>query len=326
MLEKISIIVPVYKVQKYLSAALDSIQNQTYPNWEAICIDDGSPDNCGSILDEYAKKDSRFRIIHQKNGGVSVARNTGLDNLSSHSHYVTFLDSDDLFAPDLFERCISYIRKYQPGILAFKFSYVPEDVSLTNAKSSEKISISESIVSGEKECFYHLWSHSAYISTGACGKLYQTRTIRDIRFLAGIKTGEDSMFNWMTSYNCSKLVQIDYEGYYYRANPASMLHSKHPVAALKGWQMRTKVLYNFYKTAEQKFYKLLPLLGFTHHCCLILLNKLKLRKDANFYSLPFSLDERKWNPFRVVAYALIFNIIRNGLSFALLLATLFKLK
>ena len=94
----ISIIVPVYNVEKYLRRCLDSIVMQTFTDWECICVDDGSPDNSGKILDEYAVKDERFVIIHKENGGVSSARNTGLD--IARGEYVTFCDSDDLVEAD----------------------------------------------------------------------------------------------------------------------------------------------------------------------------------------------------------------------------------
>ncbi len=90
---QISIIVPIYKVEKYLRRCLDSIINQTFTDWECILIDDGSPDNSGKICDEYAEQDERFMVIHQKNQGVSVARNMGLD--TAKGEWITFVDSDD---------------------------------------------------------------------------------------------------------------------------------------------------------------------------------------------------------------------------------------
>ena len=90
---KISIIVPVYKVEQYLPKCIDSILSQTYQNWELLLIDDGSPDNSGNICDEYAQKDSRIRVYHKENGGVSSARNLGIDNAGGE--WITFIDSDD---------------------------------------------------------------------------------------------------------------------------------------------------------------------------------------------------------------------------------------
>ncbi|MGN0836349.1 MAG: glycosyltransferase family 2 protein [Akkermansia sp.] len=97
----ISVIVPVYKVEPYLRAALDSLVQQTLTDWEAVCVDDGSPDASGAILDEYAQADSRFRVIHQANGGVSRARNVALD--AARGRYVTMMDPDDTLPPQALE-------------------------------------------------------------------------------------------------------------------------------------------------------------------------------------------------------------------------------
>ena len=94
MKDLISVIIPVYKVEKYLPKCLDSVLNQSYSNLEIILVDDGSPDNCGEICDEYAKQDERFKVIHcEKNGGASAARNKGLEIATGD--YIAFIDSDD---------------------------------------------------------------------------------------------------------------------------------------------------------------------------------------------------------------------------------------
>ena len=98
---KISIIVPVYKVEKYLHRCLDSIVNQTFTDWECILIDDGSPDNSGIICDEYAQMDRRFKVIHQENKGVSAARNAGLD--VAKGEWIGFVDSDDWIEKETYE-------------------------------------------------------------------------------------------------------------------------------------------------------------------------------------------------------------------------------
>ncbi len=104
MNSKISVIIPIYNSEKYISKCLDSILSQTYTNWEAILVDDGSPDNCGMICDEYATKDKRFKVIHQKNGGVSVARQTGLNN--SIGDYIIHCDPDDWIEPTMLEEML----------------------------------------------------------------------------------------------------------------------------------------------------------------------------------------------------------------------------
>ena len=102
---KISVIVPIYNVEKYLRRCVDSILNQTFSDFELILVDDGSPDNCGKICDEYAVKDRRIVVIHQKNGGLSTARNAGIDwaFVNSNSQYLSFIDRDDWVHPDFLE-------------------------------------------------------------------------------------------------------------------------------------------------------------------------------------------------------------------------------
>lgn len=105
---KISVIIPVYNVEKYLQKCLDSVINQTYKNLEIICINDGSPDNSGKILDEYAKKDSRIIVIHQENAGVSAARNRGLEIATGE--YIAFVDSDDWLKPECYELALNVLE------------------------------------------------------------------------------------------------------------------------------------------------------------------------------------------------------------------------
>ena len=110
----ISVIVPVYKVEKYIHRCIDSILAQTFTDFELILVDDGSPDCCGSICDEYAKKDSRVTVIHKKNGGLSDARNAGLD--FAMGDYILFVDSDDYIDADLLEQTYSAASSEAPEL------------------------------------------------------------------------------------------------------------------------------------------------------------------------------------------------------------------
>ena len=115
----ISVIVPVYNTEKYLGRCVDSIINQTYTNLEIILVDDGSPDNSPAICDEYAKKDQRIKVIHKENGGLSSARNAGLD--IAKGDFISFIDSDDWVEKDLFEVLVSLYGKTQAEIIASSF-------------------------------------------------------------------------------------------------------------------------------------------------------------------------------------------------------------
>lgn len=111
---KISVIVPIYRVEPYLRKCLDSIAGQTYQNLEIILVDDGSPDNCGAICDEYAAKDSRFRVIHKENGGVSSARNTGLD--IAEGDWIAWVDPDDWIEADMLQYLLEGALNYRADI------------------------------------------------------------------------------------------------------------------------------------------------------------------------------------------------------------------
>ncbi len=112
--ELVSVIVPIYKVEEYLRECVDSIINQTYKNLEIILVDDGSPDNCGEICEEYARNDSRVTVYHKENGGLSDARNYGMAR--SHGEYITFVDSDDVIKENFVEALMELIHKYNADI------------------------------------------------------------------------------------------------------------------------------------------------------------------------------------------------------------------
>ncbi|MGL5150607.1 MAG: glycosyltransferase family 2 protein [Clostridium sp.] len=135
MQPEISIIVPVYKVEKYLRRCIDSILAQTFKNFELILIDDGSPDNCGKICDEYAEEDERVVVIHKENGGQSSARNLGLD--IAKGKYIGFVDSDDWIEPDMYETLYNLILKSNKDIANIGFSFITENIYKNFSKHCE---------------------------------------------------------------------------------------------------------------------------------------------------------------------------------------------
>ena len=118
----ISIIVPVYKVEKYLQECVTSIQNQTYRNLEIILVDDGSPDKSGKLCNEYAKRDSRIKVIHKVNGGLSSARNAGLK--IAKGEYIGFVDSDDYIRKNMYEKLLDACIQNKTEIAACNYNYV----------------------------------------------------------------------------------------------------------------------------------------------------------------------------------------------------------
>ena len=124
-MEKVSVIVPVYKVEKYIRRCVDSIVLQTYKNIEVILVDDGSPDQCGDICDDYANKYSYIKVIHQENRGQAAARNTGVS--FSTGDYVTFVDSDDFITSDYVETLVGLVSRYGTDVAIAGFVYQYED-------------------------------------------------------------------------------------------------------------------------------------------------------------------------------------------------------
>lgn len=199
----ISVIVPVYNVEKYLDKCIESIVNQTYTNLEIILVDDGSPDNCPVICDKWAVRDSRIKVIHKDNGGVSSARNAGLDVFSGE--YVAFVDSDDYieaeFIKSLFEHLS--ITKSDAVISSFVFDYLD--------KKSDVINICDGIYDGEAVLINYL---NDIIRPEACGKLISRRVI-NVRFDTEFGYGEDFLFNYYVLKNCKRVVCVNQHNYHY---------------------------------------------------------------------------------------------------------------
>lgn len=121
----ISVIVPVYKVEQYLEKCVNSITAQTYSNLEIILVDDGSPDKCGDICDSLAEKDKRIKVIHKMNGGLSSARNAGIDIATGQ--YIGFVDSDDFIEPEMYEKLLKLIKQEGTKLAVCAVNYVYED-------------------------------------------------------------------------------------------------------------------------------------------------------------------------------------------------------
>ena len=151
----ISVIVPVYKVERYLKRCVDSILDQTFRDFELILVDDGSPDQCGEICEKYAKKDKRIIVLHRENGGLSAARNTGLDWIfaNSNSIYVTFIDSDDWVHPQYLEILLSVIESNKVAVSVGQFQRVNEYVTSNENKENN---VSKEEVLGAEDFFFKI--------------------------------------------------------------------------------------------------------------------------------------------------------------------------
>lgn len=175
MLPLISVIVPIYKVELYIRKCIDSIINQTYQNLEIILVDDGSPDRCPDICDEYAQKDSRIKVIHKQNGGLSDARNAGLD--IAKGEYIVFLDSDDLLSLSAMDSIFNAIKSYShPDLIMNRYQYFTDDICYSIECAFKYDTKLLSDLSADK-VFEHCLSLSGFICT-AWMLVYKTRYIQ----------------------------------------------------------------------------------------------------------------------------------------------------
>lgn len=178
----ISIVVPIYNVEKYLPKCIDSILQQTYSNIELILVDDGSPDQCGRICDTYQSKDSRIRVIHKQNGGLSSARNAGIDE--AKGEYIGFVDSDDYIEPYMYQELLNAIFANNCKLSVCNINYVFEDGKIIPKALQEKNQVFEF-----KQAILEMNTYRLF-DMGAWSKLYHRSLFENIRFPEG-KLSED---------------------------------------------------------------------------------------------------------------------------------------
>ena len=179
MEDKISVIVPVYKVEKYLSQCVDSIITQTYQNLEIILVDDGSPDHCPDICDEYAKKDGRIKVIHKENGGLSSARNAGIDIATGD--YIAFVDSDDFLSPTIYKSLYDAIIASHKDIAICGINRVDEDSHFKGIYWRR-----ESLNLSQEEIIQQLFRKDNVGIVVAWNKLYKRSMFDGIRYPVGL--------------------------------------------------------------------------------------------------------------------------------------------
>ena len=212
----ISVIVPVYKVEKYIHRCVDSILGQTYADFELILVDDGSPDNCGAICDEYAVKDSRVVVIHQENGGLSAARNAGIDwaFANSDSQWLTFIDSDDWVHPEYLQRLLDAALENNTSVSICGYAQ-------TDGADPEILTESLEPVLWNTEEFFVKHNVNA---TVAWGKLYRKECFRSIRYPLG-KLHEDEFTTYKILFTFESVAAIAAPLYAYYTNPDSITKS-----------------------------------------------------------------------------------------------------
>lgn len=223
-MNKISVIIPVYNVEKYLDRCLESVVNQTYKNLEIILVDDGSPDNSPRMCDEWAEKDSRIKVIHKKNGGLSDARNVGVDNASGD--WIYFIDSDDYIDLKTFEIMINAAINNDCDMAVAMYDNVVKDVVWHNDFGS-KIDVMTS-ANYVKEYYDNVFNKQFLLGSCqiiACNKLMKKSIAKEFPFPAG-KLHEDEFTTYKLCYKCKKIAVVREALYFYIRHDSSITITK----------------------------------------------------------------------------------------------------
>jgi glycosyltransferase involved in cell wall biosynthesis len=237
----VSVIVPIYNVELYLEKCLDSIINQTYKNLEIILIDDGSPDNCGKICDEYVLKDKRIKVIHKSNGGQSSARNIGLD--IAKGEYIAFVDSDDYIADNMYKDLVDIAQKENADIAIcahYIVNYKGDRISQEDNISNLTIDEIRYLILMDK-CSNYPWN-----------KLYRADLFKNLRFYAGVYF--EDMFIMPTLFFSAKKIVSTKEPYYYyncknQNSTMSIFNAKRKYGLFNAWTEHERVAALFCKKA-----------------------------------------------------------------------------
>lgn len=254
----VSIIVPVYKTEQYLEQCINSILSQTYPNFELILVDDGSPDNSPAICDKYSVFDRRIHVIHKKNGGVSSSRKAGIEFASGD--YIMFVDSDDWIEPDTLSACIEAACQHDAGCVMFSYikEYINKSIKcplFTNTFSLDE-ALSEALVhrriigiKGQE------WKHPEQIDKCSTmwGKLYRKSVVNQGRIISEriVGTSEDTLFNIYALENC-RITYIQKYFYHYRkANIVSITSCYKPQLAEK-WDTLYELIWEYISQSTHK--------------------------------------------------------------------------
>lgn len=251
---EISVVIPIYNVEKYLPRCLNSLLSQTFENFEAICVNDGSSDTCSDILKAFSKKDKRIKVITQQNQGLSMARNNGLKAASGK--YVYFLDSDDCIHPRLLECVYYFAQKYQADVVTFgyikqKHKFPPEkcevEPSYFTIKNIEKIShkcthmpLKYCTDRGRYKINYNAWT-----------KLYKRQILNGIEFIPNI-CFEDYPHTLSVLMKAPLTVILRQDLYYYTENPSSISNTSFNIKHIDDYHAGLNAVYDIFSRKGQK--------------------------------------------------------------------------
>lgn len=222
----ISVIMPIYKTEeKHLRKAIESVINQSYRELEIVLVDDGSPDQCGAICDAYAGTDNRIRVIHKKNGGVSSARNYGLEAITGD--YIFFVDSDDTLKGNAIEVLFAIVQKTNADIVICSCKHVKEKND-DNAIYDGAYQCLKTVESAEaiKNLSYNIHVFDELEPTAVWGKLYKKSAVQNLRFNEKMNVGEDFVFNYFAICKAKVVTYCNLKLYNYNFVETSLMNNK----------------------------------------------------------------------------------------------------
>ena len=218
---KISVVIPVYNVEQYLNRCVESIVKQTYKNLEIILVDDGSPDGCPAICDEWAQKDARIKVIHKPNGGLSDARNVGIE--ASTGEYISFIDSDDLIHFETYELLLKVAQENDADLTVFKPEKFTADEPIQEHIDFNNVDVKN--VKPDEFLQEMLKTSDSTHYVIAVDKLYKKEIFNDLRFAKG-KIHEDEFLVHHAVGRAKKISIVDVNLYYYYMREGSIIRSK----------------------------------------------------------------------------------------------------
>lgn len=285
---KVSVIVPIYKVEPYLNRCVQSIVGQTYKNLEIILVDDGSPDDCPAMCDAWAKKDSRIRVIHQRNGGFSAARNAGLD--AATGTYIQFVDSDDWIEPNMVEALVIYAQQTHADIV--RCGYYEED----GLQHLAFCSTAQTHCPDQNTLIVDLMN-DGLMSGALWNKLYRHSALGETRFRNGYS--EDILFNYLLLAKEPKVVYVSEAYYHYRVNNGSVTNSTFRPSAFSIIEVKKQIMDA--QTDEQV--KPYCLKGYLNSAMIVMNNMLSSGKCLEYYpGLRAEILKYKWTVWRSSLY------------------------
>lgn len=242
--EKISVIIPIYKVESYIRKCIESVINQSYENLEIILVDDGSPDACGNICDEYARKDTRIKVIHKENSGVSDTRNVGIKNATGD--FIGFVDGDDYISSDMFKILYETIKKYNADISIVSY-YEMFNEKVIGGMDSNKLDIIN-----KKEAIIELLRDKK-IQSYCWNKLFKREMFEKIEFPSE-KYFEDMATMIQIFEKANIIARIEKPEYYYARRNDSIIGSKN----LKAYNDYVDIMFQKYFYVFEKYPELEP--------------------------------------------------------------------